>query len=112
MLTMMKQTPGLAMTNPNNMPVQPKINLSRAQQAKLDAAARDFEAVYISEMIKPMFDTVKTDKLFGGGKAEDTFKSLLMQQYGRKIAEAGGIGLAQAVKTEMIRMQEAAREHV
>lgn len=106
MLAMMKQPPGLTMTNPNNTPVQPKSNLSPAQQAKLDAAARDFEAVYVGEMIKPMFDTVKTDKLFGGGKAEDTFKSLLMQQYGKKIAENGGIGLAQAVKAEMIRMQE------
>ncbi len=106
MLSMMKQTPALTMANPNNVPVQPKINLSPAQQAKLDAAARDFEAVYVGEMLKPMFDTVKTDKMFGGGKAEDTFKSLLMQQYGRKIAENGGIGLAQAVKAEMIRMQE------
>jgi Rod binding domain-containing protein len=112
MLTIMKQTAGLAMTTPNRMPAQLTGRLNPAQQAKLDAAARDFEAVYISEMIKPMFDTVKTDKLFGGGKAEDTFKSFLMQQYGRKIAEAGGIGLAQAVKAEMIRMQETAREHV
>lgn len=109
MLTMMKQTPGLTMTTPNNLPAPQRSRLNPAQQARFDAAAQDFEAVYISEMIKPMFNTVKTDPLFGGGKAEDTFKSLLMQQYGRKIAETGGIGLAQAVKAEMIRMQETSK---
>ena len=80
--------------------------LSPQQLAKIDAAAKDFESVYAGEMLKPMFATVKTDSMFGGGKGEDTFKSLLLQQYGKKIADTGELGLAKYVKAEMIRMQE------
>jgi flagellar protein FlgJ len=87
----------------------PARTLTPQQQAKLNAAAKDFEAVYMSEMLKPMFATVKTDTMFGGGKAEETFRSLLLQEYGKKIAETGGLGLSKYVKAEMIRMQEKQR---
>ncbi len=83
--------------------------ISPQQLAKIDSAAKDFESVYAGEMIKPMFETVKTDPMFGGGKGEDAFKSLLLQQYGKKIADTGELGLAKYVKAEMIRMQEAQR---
>jgi peptidoglycan hydrolase FlgJ len=80
--------------------------LTPQQKAKIEAAAKDFEAVYMSEMLKPMFATIKTDTMFGGGKAEETFRGLLLQEYGKKIADTGGLGLAKYVKAEMIRMQE------
>ncbi len=80
--------------------------LSAQQMKKIDEASKDFESVYMTEMLKPMFDTVKTDAMFGGGKGEDTFKTLLLQQYGKKIAERDGLGLAKYVKAEMIQMQE------
>jgi Rod binding domain-containing protein len=83
--------------------------LTPQQLAKIDAAAKDFESVYAGEMLKPMFGTVKTDPMFGGGKGEETFKSLLLQQYGKKIADTGELGLAKYVKAEMIRMQETQR---
>ena len=34
---------------------------------------------------------------FGGGAGEDAFSSLLTQEYGRLLAERGGIGLAEQV---------------
>jgi peptidoglycan hydrolase FlgJ len=106
-LQMLAAPPALA-------PVKPAMGrlhraLSPQQLAKIDAAAKDFESVYAGEMLKPMFATVKTDPMFGGGKGEDTFKSLLLQQYGRKIADTGELGLAKYVKAEMIRMQETQR---
>ena len=30
----------------------------------IEAAARDFEAVFISQMIKPMFEGIETDSMF------------------------------------------------
>ena len=91
----------------NSLAARPGSRITPAQMAKIDQAAHQFEGVFMSEMLKPMFDTVKTDGMFGGGKAEDTFKSLLLEQYGRKIAQGGGLGLAAHVKAEMIQMQEA-----
>lgn len=69
-------------------------------------AAKDFEAVFISEMIKPMFDMIETDEMFGGGKGEEVFRGLMVQEYGKMIAAQGGIGIASHVQAELLKMQE------
>ena len=74
--------------------------------AKIDKAAQDFEAVYISEMLKPMFETVEVDDTFGGGKGEEVFRGLLTQEMGKSIAKQGGLGLAAQVRTELLKIQE------
>ncbi len=74
-------------------------------EQKIDASAQEFEAVFLSEMIKPMFEGIETEGLFGGGKAEEVFRGILIQEYGKKIAAAGGIGLSSQLKSELLRMQ-------
>lgn len=77
------------------------------EQMDVDAAARDFEAMFITEMMKPMFEGLETDGPFGGGKTEEVFRGLMLQEYGKMIAETGQLGIAESVKAEMIKMQEA-----
>lgn len=77
-------------------------------QATIEEAAKDFEALYITEMMKPMFEGIKPDDLFGGGKTEEIFQGLLLEEYGKLIAETGQLGIADAVKREMIKLQEEA----
>ncbi len=72
----------------------------------IDAAARDFEAVFISQMFEQMWAGVKTDGPGGGGSGEAIFRSLMIQDIGRQLANQGGIGLADSVKREMLAMQE------
>lgn len=82
--------------------------LGAAQNVKNDksvAAAQDFEAMFISEMIKPMFETIEVDDNFGGGKGEEVFRGMLVQQYGKNIAAQGGIGLAHFVQDELLKAQ-------
>ena len=74
--------------------------------AKAAAAAQDFEAMFLSQMLKPMFNTVGSDDLFGGGQAEETYRDLLVTEYGKEIAKHGGVGIAAAVQKEMLRHQE------
>lgn len=84
-------------------------NLQHAEDqnmAAIEHAAQEFEAVFVSEMLKPMFEGIKTDPMFGGGQAEKTYKSMMMQEYGKSIAAAGGIGIADHVKAELIRIQQ------
>ena len=78
--------------------------------AAIDAAAQDFEAMFLTEMIRPMFDEIKPDAMFGGGKGEEIFNSLMLREYGKIMAEAGGIGIAENVRAEMIRIQEEANK--
>lgn len=73
------------------------------------AKAQEFESVFISEMLKPMFESVEVDPLFGGGNSEEIFRGMLVQEYGKKIAEAKGIGIADFVKRELIRIQQEAQ---
>ena len=72
----------------------------------VDAAARDFEAVFISQMFEQMWSGVKTDGPGGGGTGEGIFRSMMIQDIGRQIAAQGGMGLADSVKREMLAMQE------
>ena len=69
------------------------------------AAARDFEAFFVTQMMQYMFAGVEQDPLFGGGPGEEMFKSLLLQEYGTEIARTGGIGLADQVVRELIEIQ-------
>jgi peptidoglycan hydrolase FlgJ len=76
-------------------------------EQKLWKAARDFEAMALGELLKPMFDTVSNkDSLFGGGEAEQTWKPMLVDEIGKLIAAHGGLGLAGPIHDAMLRMQE------
>ncbi len=78
--------------------------------AHIEAKAKEFEAVFLAEMMKPMFETVDVDPLFGGGQGEEVFRSMQIQEYGKQIAEQKGIGLADFVKRELIRIQQNSQE--
>ncbi|MBX3488418.1 MAG: rod-binding protein [Parvibaculum sp.] len=68
--------------------------------------ARDFEAQFVSVLLQPMFEGTGQDDAFGGGPGENMFRSLLVEQYGREMVKSGGIGLADVVYREMLKMQE------
>jgi len=87
---------------------KPKPVLTGAAKTEAEAtkAAKDFEAVFINQMIGTMFEGIKTDGPFGGGPAEAMFRSLMIDHYSKSIADQGGFGLADQVKREILRMQE------
>lgn len=74
----------------------------------LRKVAMDFEAVFIGEMLRPMFDGTEPEGAFGGGPGEDVWKNMQIDEYGKAIAKNGGIGIADAVMAHLIRLQEAA----
>ncbi|MCK6418094.1 MAG: rod-binding protein [Alphaproteobacteria bacterium] len=77
----------------------------RHQQEEIETAARDFEAMFIAEMMKPLFEGISVDAPFGGGKGEEVFRGMLLQEYGKIVASRGGFGLAEPVRAQMILMQ-------
>ena len=72
-------------------------------------AGREFEALFLSEMLQPMFEGLKTDGVFGGGNGEKMFRSLQVDEYAKALTRSGGVGIAPAITREILRMQEAAR---
>ncbi len=69
-------------------------------------AAKDFEAVFLSQMLAPMFAELGDDPLFGSGPGEAIFKSLLIDEFGKAMANTGGLGLHTAVLGELLKSQE------
>lgn len=82
-----------------------KIKTAR-QLEKVAGAAEEFEAIFVAEMMKPMFEGISTDSMFGGGKGEEIFRGMLLQEYGKMMAKTGSVGIADAVKQELIKTQE------
>ncbi len=81
--------------------------LADPNTAKVWKAARDFEAMALGALLKPMFETVDLSKgPMGGGDAESTWRPMLVDEIARGIAEKGGLGLAAPVFRQMLRMQE------
>ena len=73
--------------------------------ARADAAAKEFEAVFIAQMLAPLFASVETPSIAGGGKSEAFFKGLLQESYAKAVAERGGFGLAAHVKAALLDIQ-------
>lgn len=86
--------------------LRPVAGLTNVATDKIKKTAQDFEATFVAQMLKPMFQGLKTDGLFGGGQAEETWRSFLIDEMAKKTVSAGGIGLAGPVMSEMLKMQE------
>lgn len=73
---------------------------------ELRRAAKEFESVFLSEMLAPMFEGLDTDGLGGGGMGEEIFRPMLVERYAESISRAGGVGIADSIVREFMRMQE------
>lgn len=93
-----------ALTRPAAGPVRSPARTTDADAAR--QAAENFEAIFIGQMLEPMFEGLSTDGPFGGGHAEQVFRSMLVTQYGELIAHRGGFGIADQVMAEILRAQE------
>lgn len=81
--------------------------LSDAKRKELKKISKDFEAMFTGMMLKGMRATVPESKLTGGGKAEETYRYLLDQEYANAAAQRGGAGsLASMVEKELLKRYE------
>lgn len=100
----------------------PAINTFGIEQAQIDRSklnklgsakddprktAQEFEAFFLSQMFEVMSAGVKTDGPMGGGQAEAKWRSFLNDEYGKSMSKGRGIGIADMVYDQMIKMQEA-----
>lgn len=68
-------------------------------------AAEEFESMFLAQMMAPMFEGLDTDGLGGGGMGEEMFRPMLIEQYGKALSHAGGVGLADSIIRELAEMQ-------
>jgi len=73
---------------------------------QLRKVAKDFEAVFIGQMLQPLFQNLGSEEPFGGGESEKMWRTMQVDEYGKAIVKAGGIGITDAVLKEMLKLQE------
>lgn len=86
-------------------------NMTPEKMEELDNTAKEFEAVFLSQMFAQMFNGLEVDPVFGGGKGEEVFRSMMVEEYGKRIADQGGIGIAEHVKAKLIDIQAQQTAH-
>lgn len=87
--------------------VQQARSFTTNDPAVADKVAKDFEAMFLQQMLQPMFSGLKTSEgTFGGGHGEDAFSAMMVDEYGKIIAQRGGIGVADMVRREILKAQE------
>lgn len=70
-----------------------------------EQTAQEFEGFFIAQMLQTMFAGLQTPEGFGGGPGEESFRGLLIEEYGKQLSANGGIGLAAPLKAEIMRLQ-------
>ena len=79
--------------------------VSPQAQAKAQATATDFEAVFLNSMFAQMTSGLKGEGPFGDTPGTGVWRSMLTEQYSKSFAQAGGIGISKDVYRELILQQ-------
>lgn len=77
--------------------------------AQAQKSATDFEAVFLSTMLKPIFENLSEDATLGGGSAETMWSGMLADTYASEMAKDGGVGIAESVYRDLLALQEGDR---
>lgn len=83
-----------------------KLQAAGGDKTAIRHAAEEFEGIFISQMLGHMFKGMESNPLFGGGQAENIYRDLLVDEYGKQMAGTGGIGLADNIERQLISLQE------
>ncbi len=92
--------------NPSSYRQPPQAKARNEEEAH--RVGRDFEQMFLSQMLQPMFESVQHDGMFSGGYGEKMFRSLQVDEFAKAMSRAGGIGISSAIARQMLTMQEKA----
>ena len=90
--------PGLTSSLPGSVP-------KNANADKARSTSQDFEAMFLNNMLQPMFAGV-SEGPFSGGHAASVWRSFLTDEYAKTIARNGGVGIADHVYRSLLAQQE------
>lgn len=80
--------------------------LQSLTQSQAEKTAADFEQLFLSQMLTSMFGESLGDDFFGNKETSEIYRSMVVDEYSKQITERGGIGIADYVKKELLKLQE------
>ena len=69
----------------------------------IERAAQDFESIFLAQLVRSMTEGLDGQGLLGPATP---FGAMLLDEHAKLIARTGGIGVADAVRRELMRWQE------
>lgn len=89
------------------MPIKGKAITPAQFEEKARGVAKDFEALYLYQVLELMEPPVSENKIFGGGFAEEQFRQTLNEETAKTIANSNNsVGIADHIYSELMRFQE------
>jgi len=82
----------------------------KPEQQKVMAAAREFEAVMIHQLLQTMRSTVQSSGL-DSGQAMSTYKDMMDDELSKVMAKGQGLGFADAIARQLLNIQPAKGTH-
>ena len=80
---------------------------SEQAEAKARKTAQDFEAMFLEQTLERMFASVGPEGPLGdNGTGGAVYRSMLVKEYAGSIARSGGVGIADQVYREILKLQE------
>lgn len=73
------------------------IDPKKLDSKQILAVSREFESLFINQLFKSMRKTIQKSDWLNGGLKQEFFEDMLYEEYSKKIAHAGGIGLGDMV---------------
>ncbi len=78
-----------------------------AAEAKARKASTDFEAMFLEQTVDRLAQSEGTDGPLGdNGTGGGVYRSMLTKEYAGQIVKSGGVGIADQVFREMMKLQE------
>jgi flagellar protein FlgJ len=92
--------PGKTKKIQNSM-TQTKDTVSNKDDPKLLKACAEFEALFISQLLKEMRETIPKSGLMSGGKGEEIYTYMLDSEIAKEIALNSGLGIASLMRSQI-----------
>jgi Rod binding domain-containing protein len=77
-------------------------------RAKALKTSREFEAMFLEQMLERVMPSGDEEGPLGGGNGAGgaVYRSMLVKEYAGQMAKSGGVGVADAVFRDLLRLQE------
>ena len=80
---------------------------SGQNEAKARKTAQDFESMFLEQTLDRLFASGGPEGPLGdNGMGGEVYRSMLVKEYAGSIAKSGGVGIADQVYREILKMQE------
>lgn len=94
-----------ALSEVNGTAIDRHIEALKNKELSAEQAGEEFEGLVLGFLLNTMFSTVEVNPLTGGGSAEETYRGLLIEEYGKAVTASGGLGIAEQVTRQLMQLQ-------